>query len=64
MSELKLNSINNISFAVDANTFKLSAGLVGPNNKYISVELDINPSEIKSKTLGELEEMALAQAGF
>ncbi|MBF1961979.1 hypothetical protein [Enterobacter hormaechei] len=59
MSHLKINSINNINFAVEANTFKLTVGIVGPNNSYHSVELEIDPKEIKNKTISELEQLAL-----
>lgn len=61
MSDLRINSINNINFAVDANTFKLTVGIVGSNNSYHSVELDIAPDEIKNKTIAELEQLALRQ---
>lgn len=59
MSELKLNSIDYISFAVAENTFKLKANLIGPNEQFHSVNLDINPNEIKSKTIGEIEQIAI-----
>ena len=39
MSELKLNAIDFISFAVAGNTFKLKANLIGPNDKFHSVNL-------------------------
>lgn len=41
MSELKLNAIDFISFAVAGNTFKLKANLIGPNDQFHSVNLDI-----------------------
>ena len=50
MSELKLNAIDFISFAVAGNTFKLKANLIGPNDQFHSVNLDIAPDEIKNKT--------------
>ncbi len=46
MSELKLNAIDFISFAVAGNTFKLKANLIGPNDQFHSVNLDIAPDEI------------------
>ncbi|MFT1614873.1 hypothetical protein, partial [Enterobacter kobei] len=39
MSELKLNAIDFISFAVAGNTFKLKANLIGPNDQFHSVNL-------------------------
>ena len=57
MSELKLNAIDFISFAVAGNTFKLKANLIGPNDQFHSVNLDIAPDEIKNKTIGEIENL-------
>lgn len=59
MSELKLNAIDFISFAVAGNTFKLKANLIGPNDQFHSVNLDIAPDEIKNKTIGEIEKLAI-----
>ncbi|EGQ5259326.1 hypothetical protein L349_04956 [Enterobacter sp. MGH 3] len=59
MSEFKLNAIDFISFAVAGNTFKLKANLIGPNDQFHSVNLDIAPDEIKNKTIGEIEKLAL-----
>lgn len=63
MSDLKLNSINNINFAVEGNTFKLTVGITGPNNAYHSVTLDIEPNQIKGKTISEIEQLALRTLG-
>jgi hypothetical protein len=59
MNEFKLTSISNINFATEGKTFKLTAGLTGSNIPYVSVELDIDADQIKSKTIAEIEEMAL-----
>ncbi|MBG0542858.1 hypothetical protein I4O69_22130, partial [Enterobacter hormaechei] len=48
-----------ISFAVAGNTFKLKANLIGPNDQFHSVNLDIAPDEIKNKTIGEIEKLAI-----
>lgn len=62
MNDLKLTSITNINFATEDKTFKLTAGLTGTSIPYVSVELDIDADQIKSKTIAEIEELALRKA--